>query len=79
MELTYRIDEVERANLSAEEKEEVERDHAQVANMQMLTEQMSIAIQALSEGESAVYERLYCAASARKIRGLDAFSRRLEC
>ena len=62
--LSYRIDEVERANLSAEEKEEVERDHAQVANMQMLTEQMSIAIQALSEGESAVYERLCMAQQA---------------
>ena len=62
--LSYRIDEVERANLSAEEKEEVERDHAQVANMQMLTEQMSIAIQALSEGESAVYERLCIAQQA---------------
>jgi DNA repair protein RecN (Recombination protein N) len=62
--LSYRIDEVERANLSAEEREEIERDHTQAANLQTLTEQMSIAIQALSEGESAVYERLCIANQA---------------
>ena len=62
--LSYRIEEVSRANLNEEEEEEISSEHVKAANLQELSEQIRIAIQALSEGEGAVYERLCMASQA---------------
>lgn len=56
--LTYRVEEIERANLSMEEEAEVERDHNQAAHAQEMMELSGAAAQALTEGEGAAFEGL---------------------
>ena len=62
--LTYRIEEIERANLSLEEEVEIERDHDQAAHAQEMLELSGAAAQALTEGEGAAFEGLAAARTA---------------
>ena len=62
--LTYRIEEIEQANLSLEEEAEVERDHDQAAHAQEMMELSGVAAQALTEGEGAAFEGLAAARTA---------------
>lgn len=62
--LAYRVEEIERANLSVEEELEVERDHGQAANAQEMLLRASEAARALSEGEGSAFEGLSAARQA---------------
>lgn len=62
--LTYRIEEIERANLSLEDEAEVERDHDQAAHAQEMMELSGVVAQALTEGEGAAFEGLAAARTA---------------
>ena len=64
--LTYRIEEIEHANLSLEEEAEVERDHDQAAHAQEMMELSGMIAQALTEGEGAAFEGLAAARTALK-------------
>ena len=62
--LTYRIEEIERANLNLEEETELERDHDQASHAQEMMELSGAAAQALTEGEGAAFEGLTAARTA---------------
>ncbi|MFL2876893.1 MAG: hypothetical protein ACJZ86_03485 [Pontiellaceae bacterium] len=62
--LTYRIEEIERANLNLEEEAELERDHDQASHAQEMMELSGAVAQALTEGEGAAFEGLTAARTA---------------
>ena len=62
--LTYRIEEIERANLNLEEETELERDHDQASHAQEMMELSGAVAQALTEGEGAAFEGLTAARTA---------------
>ena len=56
--LDYRVNEIESANLSAEEETEVEEEHGVIANSQQLIELANGAAHALMEGEGCAFDGL---------------------
>ena len=64
--LDYRIQEIESAALSADEEEEVEKEHSAMANAQAIIENSNGAVQALTDGEGCVFDGLIAAQQALK-------------
>jgi len=59
--LDYRVNEIEAANLSAEEDAEVEEEHGVIANSQQVIELANGAANALTEGEGCAFDGLVAA------------------
>ena len=59
--LSYRIEEVDAANLSMEEESEVEEEHGLMAHAQEVAELASGSVMALSEGEGCAFDGLVSA------------------
>ncbi len=62
--LDYRVNEIETANLNAEEETEVEEEHSRIANSQHVIELANGVVQALTEGEGCAFDGLVAAQQA---------------
>jgi DNA repair protein RecN (Recombination protein N) len=62
--LTWRIKEIEDANLSEEDEEEILQEHEQIANAQNIIELAQAAVGGLTEGELSAFEGLSAARRA---------------
>lgn len=62
--LDYRVNEIEAANLNAEEEAEVEEEHSKIANSQQVIELANGAVNALTEGEGCAFDGLVAAQQA---------------
>ena len=59
--LDYRVNEIETANLSADEEDEVVEEHSKIANAQEVIELSNGAVNALTEGEGCAFDGLVAA------------------
>ncbi len=59
--LDYRVSEIECANLSSEEDEQVEEEHSIIANSQQVIEFANGTVNALTEGEGCAFDSLIAA------------------
>lgn len=59
--LDYRVNEIEKANLSAEEETEVVEEHSVIANSQQVIEWANGAVNALTESEGCAFDGLVAA------------------
>ncbi len=62
--LDYRVNEIETANLSVDEEEQVEEEHSVIANSQQVIELANGAVNALTEGEGCAFDGLASAQQA---------------
>jgi len=62
--MDYRVNEIETANLSAEEELQVEEEHSVIANSQQVIELANGAVNALTEGEGCAFDGLASAQQA---------------
>ncbi|MBN2786255.1 MAG: AAA family ATPase, partial [Pontiellaceae bacterium] len=59
--LDYRVNEIEKANLSLDEEEQVIEEHSMIANSQQVIELANGAVNALTEGEGCAFDGLVAA------------------
>jgi len=59
--LDYRVNEIEKASLSAEEEEQVVEEHSVIANSQQVIELANGVVNALTEGEGCAFDGLVAA------------------